>query len=217
MFTGIVEAVATVRAMSGGKLVCALPSVFRDIKPGMSINVAGVCLTVTKVTRASMAFDCTPETLTVTTLGSLKRGQKVNLERAMVSRARIDGHIVQGHVEGVGEVIAVNAGAQRTESRRRRNGYRKQKAGGGASGAKGASMLVIRVPKALMKGVMKRGSIAIDGVSLTIAKVEQNLCSIQVIPFTATHTTLGLLKAGDRVNIETDILVRAAFMRRSAL
>lgn len=215
MFTGIVEAVATICRSHDGELQCVRPAEFHSVKPGASIAVCGVCLTVTKATSKTLSFDCAPETQRVTTLGSLKEGDAVNLERAMEAHARIDGHLVQGHVEGVGEVIEVSS-VSLGSARSFKNIEADATSRRGGRGAKRlrhsntSFMVCIRVPRELLSGIIPRGSIAIDGVSLTVANIEQNLCSIQVVPYTASHTTLGMLKAGDKVNIETDILVRAA-------
>jgi riboflavin synthase len=183
MFTGIIETTAEVLSRTSGGLVLARPAFFKDLKKGSSVCVSGACLTVTKLTAKSMAFDVVPETWRRTTLGTLEEGNVVNLERALPATGRFDGHIVQGHVEGVGIVRAV--------SRQR-----------------SAVSITIALPSSLLPSVVSKGSIALDGVSLTVAAVKGNACTVALIPETLQRTTLGLLKKGSRVNVETDILAR---------
>lgn len=179
MFTGIIEATAHVLSREGDTLILEKPSQFDDIKVGSSIAVAGVCLSVVQFDDASMTFNIVDETYQKTSLASLEKGSVVNLERAMLASARLDGHIVQGHVEGTGIVVAVIP-------------------------------LTIDIPETLLSGVTEKGSIAIDGVSLTVASLQQSECTIALIPHTLKNTTLSSLQKGDSVNIETDILVRQA-------
>lgn len=178
MFTGIVEATAEVLSNNGNSLQIARPQTFTDLKIGASISVSGVCLSIVGLDDSSMSFDVIPETVRKTKLGSLKPGSRVNLERAMKADARLDGHIVQGHVEGVGTVVA------------------------------GKGELVIDAPEDLLLSVLSKGSIAIDGVSLTVARIEGDRITIALIPHTIQETTLGQLQEGDRVNIETDVLAK---------
>jgi riboflavin synthase len=188
VFTGIIEATGTILSVSDGTITVERPVLFHDITLGASINVSGVCLTIVDVEKNAMRFDIVQETIAKTTLGALKTGDRVNLERAMSAGSRLDGHVVQGHVEGVGEVIT------------------------------SGPTLMIRLPDDLLPSIVPKGSIAIDGVSLTIAAVEDNTCSVALIPYTIEHTTLGSLRVGDRVNIETDILLRwAAHAQRNDL
>lgn len=179
MFTGIIEATAEVLQTGAGKLAVARPTTFDDLKPGSSVSVAGVCLTVSAVNGKTMSFDVTEETLSVTTLGSLKKRDRVNLERALKAGDRIGGHVVQGHVEGVGEVASC-----------------------------GLRELILELPTALLKNITHKGSIAIDGISLTVARIDGDEVVIALIPHTIENTTLGSLKSGDKVNIETDVLNR---------
>lgn len=180
MFTGIIEATAPILDQRQSGLTIEHPGIFDDVKIGSSISVSGVCLSIVKLTGDSMEFDFVPETLAKTKIGSLKKGDRVNLERAMKAGDRLDGHVVQGHVEGVG--IMENDGG----------------------------ILVVQLPKDLLQFVVQKGSIAIDGVSLTVADVKGDEVTIALIPHTLKNTTLGSLKKGDRVNIETDMMVRAA-------
>ena len=188
MFTGIVETTAAVRETSDTGLVIDRPSAFTDIQEGASIAVSGVCLSVIAFDQDSMRFDIMEETWKRTKLGSLQIGDRVNLERSMRADGRFEGHIVQGHVEGVGEVRSAK--------------YEVPSVGAEIS---------IRLPADLVPFVIHKGSIAIDGVSLTVAKIEKDICTIALIPHTLEVTTLGSLKEGDKVNIETDILGRYAY------
>lgn len=179
MFTGIVETTANVQKMENGRLIIGRPTTFDDVKIGSSIAVAGVCLSIVKLDDQSMSFDIIHETLNRTNLGALKKGDSVNLERSMKTADRFDGHVVQGHVEGTGRVIESGKGTLRIE-----------------------------LPEELQVHVVSKGSVAIDGVSLTVAGIDKNTCLIALIPHTLKETTLGKLKKNDLVNIETDILSR---------
>ena len=179
MFTGIVEETAEILSRSGNVLTISRPGTFTDIEEGSSICVSGTCLTVTAFDSDSMTFDVVDETLRASKLGALQQGDHVNLERSLKADGRFEGHVVQGHVEGTGQVSGVG-----TE-------------------------LSVEIPEQLLQLVVPKGSIAIDGVSLTVAKIDGNACTIALIPHTREQTTLGTLNVGDSVNIETDILVRS--------
>ncbi len=186
MFTGIIEATAKVLKIGRNEIMLERPESFDDIKIGSSIAVAGVCLSVTSFDTQSMSFDVIGTTLRKTKLASLTIGDAVNLERAMKADGRFEGHIVTGHCEGVGKV-----------------GFRDR----GRAG-EGNMMLQIQIPVSLKKYIVLHGSIAIDGVALTVAELSDSGLSVALIPHTLEHTTLGSLKAGDSVNLETDILGR---------
>ena len=185
MFTGIIEATAKVLSNALGSLEIDCPTTFTDLRIGSSISVAGVCLTIKKLNKKCIQFDVIAETLSKTTLRLYKEGDRVNLERAMKADGRLDGHIVQGHVEEVGEAVSCQLSAV-------------------------SSALVIRVPKPMLSGIVSKGSITLDGVSLTVASIDGDCITVALIPHTLENTTLGSLKKGDRVNIETDILARHA-------
>lgn len=185
MFTGIVETAAKVLERTDRSLLIERPEFFTDITLGASICTAGACLSAVRITADSIGFDVVPETFARTALGRLQPGDRVNLERSMQAGTRFEGHIVQGHVEGVGEVID-------------------NKDFGPGEGWK----LIIRIPKELCAAVVPKGSIALDGVSLTVAAIEGDMCTIALIPHTLEVTTLGVLKPGDPVNVETDIMMR---------
>ena len=185
MFTGIIEEMGSVKALrrEGGaaRLTVAASAVLGGTVLGDSICVNGVCLTVVHMTPQEFSADVAVETLRVTNLGDLKNGTKVNLERALQLSARIGGHLVSGHVDAVGRI---------REKREEGNGWR----------------IFIDGPDSVLRYVIKKGSIAIDGISLTVADMDQSGFSIAMIPHTAKLTTLGFKSAGDRVNLETDIV-----------
>lgn len=183
MFTGIVETTAKIVHKTDHGLTIERPELFDDIHIGASISVGGICLSVVEFDDTSMRFDVVPETFAKTNLGGLMTGDYVNLERALKASGRFEGHVVQGHIEGTADVADI----------RKKN-----------TGAE----LLLSIPDELMAFVIPKGSIAVDGVSLTIASTEGNGCTIALIPHTLERTTLGDLQQGDRVNIETDVLGR---------
>ncbi len=188
VFTGIIAATAEVLERSPTGLRLARPASVLDLQTGASIAIAGVCLTVTKFDAASMDFDVVGETWKRTTLGTLEKGSRVNLEQALRADGRLDGHVVQGHVEGVGEVTAVAPNGE----------------------------ITIRIPADLLPFAIPKGSICLDGASLTIARIEGDSITVALIPETLARTTFGLRKPGDHINVETDILIRAVLNRRKA-
>lgn len=177
MFTGIIEVTAKVLKLDANSLTLERPAIFDDIKIGSSIAVSGVCLSVIAFDDSSMSFDVVETTLRKTKLGSLKSGDSVNLERAMRADARFEGHIVTGHCESVGKILEIKN-----------------------------NVLVFQIVKNLIKFIVQHGSIALDGVALTVAEISGDNVSVALIPHTLAHTTLGTSKAGDSLNIETDIL-----------
>jgi riboflavin synthase len=183
MFTGIVETTAPVLERTPARLMLARPAIFDDVKLGSSIAVNGVCLTVVVLNKEDMAFDVVGETWRRTNLGELLVGNTVNLERAMPANGRFEGHVVQGHVEGVAEV-----------KEWREDGEWKQ--------------LVLHVPSEMLPSLVEKGSIALDGVSLTVAGLQGNDVVVALIPHTLAVTTLGGRQVGDRMNVETDILAK---------
>ena len=184
MFTGIVEERGRVETMGSGRLVVDAHTVVRDSEVGASVSVNGVCLTVVERTDTSLRFDLSEQTLERTCLGDLRPGDPVNLERPVTLVARLGGHLVQGHVDGVAQVTRVEVD--------------------GSGGAR----VSIRVPGELSRYVVERGSIAIDGVSLTIAAVDDDEITVALIPHTLAVTTLGLAAPGRRLNVEADVIAR---------
>lgn len=185
MFTGIVEEIGTILSVKKGVKSSALTIsgdlIFEDMHIGDSIAVNGVCLTVTNKTKESFTADVMAETLRRSSLGSLKAGSKVNLERAMAANGRFGGHIVSGHIDGTGEI----------ESFVREDN---------------AVWVTVKTPVKLLKYIIEKGSIAIDGVSLTVAYVDNRCFKVSLIPHTAANTILLSKKAGDIVNLENDIV-----------
>lgn len=184
MFTGLIETVGVVsqltRTASGLTLRVHTP-MGSELRQGESVAVNGVCLTVTACDQSSWSADIGPETARVTTLGSLVQGRPVNLERSVRADGRFGGHFVQGHVDGTGVVDAVGPDGE-------------------------SYSIAVRIPPALEPFVILKGSIAIDGVSLTVARLERTLVYVMIIPFTWTHTALSALAVGDRVNLECDMV-----------
>lgn len=187
MFTGIVQSMGIVRAIrrgsGGARLALEAPDLPRPIADGASICVSGVCLTVTESDPSLLSFDVVQETLSRSTLGELAVGDRVNLEPSLRVGDGLDGHLVQGHVDGTARV---------KEVRRGDDGHR---------------MTFLADPD-LMAYVIPKGSVAIDGVSLTIAATGDDTFDVALIPTTLGRTTLGARRAGDRVNVETDIIAR---------
>jgi riboflavin synthase len=184
MFTGIVEERGAVRARSDHRLVIACKTVNRDSERGASVAVNGTCLTVVDRADDSLAFDLSDETLHRTSLGRLEAGHPVNLERPATLATRLGGHLVQGHVDGVGEVTGVDP-----------------------DGTGGANVTV-RVPADLLRYVVEKGSLTIDGVSLTVAALDGGDVTIALIPHTLAATTLGTARTGDPVNLEVDVIAK---------
>jgi riboflavin synthase len=184
MFTGLIESVAAVkdlRATPTGRVLRITWAAAAELRPGESVAVNGVCLTATEAAGDVFSVDVSAETLRVTTLGGLVAGRPVNLERAMRADSRFGGHIVQGHVDGVGTIAGVTADGE-------------------------GAWLDVEVPAALATQMIRRGSVTIDGVSLTIASLEGTRIGVQLVPFTRTHTSFAAARAGDPVNIETDVI-----------
>lgn len=185
MFTGIVEEIGTVQAVRRGAssavLTIAARTVLTDARMGDSIAVNGVCLTLTTFTPTSFTADVMHETINRSTLRDLHVGSPVNLERAMAADGRFGGHIVAGHIDGIGTVTAV---------RRDDN----------------AVWYTVRTPGSILRYVIEKGSIAVDGISLTVARVGREDFSVSVIPHTAEQTVLSRRRVGDRVNLEADCI-----------
>lgn len=184
MFTGIVEAtgsLAEVKGTGGGFRVRIQTPLSAHLKLGDSLAVNGVCLTVILIDGEHVLADIGPETIRVTTFGALQRGQIVNLERPLRADGHLDGHFVQGHVDGVGVVEEIRAEGD-------------------------ARWLTIAFPPALAPYFIRKGSIAVDGISLTVAGLGDRQFDVMIIPHTWANTTLKGLKKGDRVNLECDMI-----------
>ena len=188
MFTGIVEELGTVESVvtrsAGARLLVRCATVMEDMKEGASIMVNGVCLTGVDLRPGGFHADLAPETLRRSNLGDLRPGSRVNLERPLSPSGRLSGHIVQGHVDATGEFLSL-------ESLGDENWW-----------------LRIRVPVELDPFLVYKGSIAIDGISLTIAALEGDVLSVTIIPHTYRNTTLATYRPGARVNLECDVLAK---------
>ena len=184
MFTGLIESVGQVRevaAAGNGVRLRLATSLAAELKAGDSLAVNGVCLTVTVAAGDDVRADVGPETMRVTTLGRLRVDQKVNLERALRMDERMGGHLVQGHVDGTGSVVDVRADGE-------------------------AHWLTVAFPAALAPYFVRKGSVAVDGISLTVAGLGDDRFDVMVIPFTWEHTNVSQLRVGDPVNLECDMV-----------
>ena len=183
MFTGIVEEVGHVR-QPGSRLIVECARVLADAVAGSSIAVNGVCLTAVDLQADSFSADLAPETLKRSNLGDLSAGSPVNLERPLLPNSRLSGHIVQGHVDGAAEVISLDALDADNW------------------------WLRLRLPDGLERYFVEKGSIAVDGISLTIAEILGRDVAITIIPHTYQHTALSSRRPGDRLNIEVDVIAK---------
>lgn len=186
MFTGIIEATGNVRSMDSGSLRLDLQGSLGDdpIKLGESIAVNGCCLTVVSA-GSELGFDLSPETLARTTLGGLNPGSVVNLERAMRADRRLGGHLVQGHVDGTGSIVGITPTG-------------------------GATVFRFRVQESGARYIIDKGSVALDGISLTVVDPEGSEFDTWIIPHTLAHTNLNNRVVGESVNVEFDVLARYA-------
>ena len=185
MFTGIVEELGAIisidKTLVGTRMTILASTVMNDLKIGDSIGVNGTCLTVVNKSEHNFSVDVSPETLSVTTLGQLTAGAPLNLERAMKLNERLGGHLVAGHVDGIGTVRS-----------RQQDGN--------------AILFTIETPPEILRHCIVKGSVTVDGISLTINQVTDRGFSVSIIPHTAKVTTLGLKQVGDQVNLESDLI-----------
>lgn len=181
MFTGIIEEIGTIREVRSGKLKISASTVLEGTKVGDSIAVNGVCLTATSIDGNSFTADVMPETLRRSNLGELHSGSKVNLERAAAVGSRLGGHIVSGHIDGTGKIISI---------KREQN----------------AVWVTISAKSEILELIVEKGSIAIDGISLTVAEVTDENFSVSLIPHTSEVTTLLSKSVGEVVNLENDVI-----------
>lgn len=187
IFTGIIEELGTInrieRGSNSSRINVHADKVLGDVRIGDSIAINGVCLTVTEFSKEHFVADVMAETLEKTNLRNLNAGQRVNLERAVRLGDRMGGHLVQGHVDGVGTIVE----QQKLDI---------------------ATLFRIKAPEEVMAYVVKKGSVAIDGISLTVVDTAADSFTVSLIPHTAAMTTLGFKKSGDTVNLESDIIGR---------
>ncbi len=183
MFTGIVEEVGKVKSAGSGRLAVTARTVLGDAKQGDSVAVNGVCLTIVELASDSFSVDVMPETLRRTNLGSLRVGDRVNLERPLAVGGRFGGHFVQGHVDGTGRVISVTP-------------------------ERDAILLRFEAPTEIMRYVVEKGFIAVDGVSLTVVECSSTSFGVSLVDYTRRNSTLGGKRSGDMVNLEVDIIAK---------
>jgi riboflavin synthase len=183
MFTGLVREVGTVASMEDGRLVVDAPATAQGVQLGDSIAIDGVCLTVVACDDSSLSFDAVPETLARTALGTLDQGSRVNLEPALRAGDALGGHYVQGHVDGVGAVRSIEPEGEGKRVR-------------------------FDAPAELLRYIVEKGSIAVQGTSLTVAAVDETGFEVALIPHTLQETTLGELEPEQPVNLETDVLAK---------
>lgn len=181
MFTGIVEEVGSIKNIGDGKITIAAKKVLEDVNLGDSIAVNGICLTVASFDETSFTADIMPETVRRTSLSVTKENSSVNLERALTLSSRLGGHIVSGHIDGVGEIVSLTI-------------------------EKNALLMKIKADKSILKCIVEKGSIALDGISLTVVIVTANDFTVSLIPHTREITNLKEKKQGSLINIETDII-----------
>jgi len=196
VFTGIVEGIGIIKKFekktntrSAAKMKVDLGNLAKRLKAGHSVAINGVCLTVTKISKGEAEFEMIGETIRKTDLGKLESGDKVNIERSLKVGDRMEGHFVLGHIDGTGKIINIEKLPKEIK-------------------------LWIELTNDLTKYVVKKGSIAIDGISLTLVDVIKNKISVCIIPHTMETTNLNSKKIGDKVNIETDILGKYATAKR---
>ena len=196
MFTGLIEEVGQVKAVTpqsgGAQVTVEARTVLQGTVLGDSIAVNGCCLTVTRMDAGTFSAHAGTETLARTTVGLWQPGKRANLERALSASSRLGGHFVQGHVDGVGKLLSSAAEGETTRLR-------------------------LQIPPELGIFVVEKGSIAVDGISLTVTAVTQDTFEVAIIPHTMAHTTLGTLRPGEAVNLETDVLAKYVHRMLSSL
>lgn len=183
MFSGIVEEIGTVLELGPHHIAVEAREILSDTVVSDSISVSGVCLTVTAAGPGSFRASVMPETLRRSNLGSLTVGDLVNLERAVTPETRLGGHLVLGHVDGVGHIVSIVPEEE-------------------------ARMVSIQAPAEVMRYIAFKGSVAIDGVSLTVARLDSDSFAVSLVPYTSEHTTLGRARPGQIVNLEVDVVAR---------
>jgi riboflavin synthase len=184
MFTGIVEELGRVVSREGRRIVVRCPIAASDASVGDSLSIDGVCLTVIALDGNEASFDISQETFDRTSLGALDAGDPVNVERPATLASRLGGHLVQGHVDGVARVTAVHPDAE------------------------GGARLSVRLPAHLLRFVVEKGSLTLDGVSLTVAALHGDEVDVALIPHTLVATTLGTIDTGDLLNVEVDVVAK---------
>jgi riboflavin synthase len=185
MFTGIIEDLGIVIGSTSKTLTLKVPKAFQSLKIGASLAVSGACLSVIHKKGPELTFEVMPETFKKTNLGRLKKGAAVNLERGLKFGDRLDGHMVMGHIEGLGKVTTIKTVGN-------------------------SRHLTLKIPKTLARYVVPKGWVALNGISLTVIAARGQTVTVGIIPITWRTTNLSSLKIGDPVNLETDMLIKAA-------
>ena len=183
MFSGIIEETGFIIAVSYSSLSVRADAVFGDLKLGDSVAVNGVCLTVTGINGKAFKVDVMPETIKRSTLGALKTGDAVNLERALTLSGRLGGHLVEGHIDATGVIDRIEWEDD-------------------------AELITISAPPEVMRYIVEKGFIAVDGLSLTVVRHNADSFTVSLVAFSRSHTIMGIKKAGDRVNLEVDIIAK---------
>ncbi|MBI2328126.1 MAG: riboflavin synthase [Chloroflexi bacterium] len=183
MFTGITEEVGRVTSAQPGKITLAADDILPGLAPGESIAVNGVCLTITGLAANSFSVDLMAETVKRSNLGLLRSGDKVNLERPLTLGGRLGGHLVQGHIDASGRVASIRSEAE-------------------------ARLIRFAAPPGVMRYIVEKGFIAVDGVSLTVVSKDASSFQVSVVGYTRQHTTLGAIQVGNPVNLEVDIIAK---------
>lgn len=181
MFTGIIEELGTVERIGGGSLVIGAKKILTDVQVGDSIAVNGICLTVTSFDSRHFTADVMPETVRRTSLAELRQGSPVNLERALTLSTRLGGHIVSGHIDGTGTIVSLKEEGN-------------------------AILMKVAAADEILRGIVEKGSVALDGISLTVAAVTDKDFTVSLIPHSREVTNLGTKKKGSLINIENDII-----------
>jgi len=183
VFTGIIEKVGSITSAQPGRLTIAAGGILQGVEVGGSVAVNGVCLTITDFNTNSFLVDVMPETLKRTNLGLLSVGDRVNLERPLALGGRLGGHLVQGHVDATGKVVSITR-------------------------EEGAVIIRFEASPEVMRYIVEKGFIAIDGISLTVVTKDNSSFQVSVVEYTQKHTTLGTKRVGDLVNLEVDIIAK---------
>lgn len=187
MFTGLIEEIGVIKSIKKGaksaRITVNAAKIMNGLKLGDSVSTNGVCLTVTEFTKNSFSTDVMAETMRCSNLGKLKQGSYVNLERALRASDRLGGHIVSGHIDGLGTVVDLSI-------------------------EENATWVSVKTTRDILKYIVHKGSIAIDGISLTVAFVDENIFKVSIIPHTKGETTLVTKKIGDEVNLESDMMAK---------
>lgn len=183
MFSGIIEETGVINSVSTSSLSIKADTIFGDLKLGDSVAINGVCLTVNGISGKNFDVDVMPETIKRATLGALKPGDAVNLERALTLSGRLGGHLVEGHVDNIGAIERINWEGE-------------------------GELISIAAPSEIMRYIVEKGFIAVDGLSLTVIGRTQHDFTVSLVAFSRNHTTMGRKKVGDRVNLEVDIIAK---------